>query len=370
MALKISGGVRLKPGTLGTAAAPTYRLTQAPSTELKSGEVSAQYIPFDRSKYLTVGVGDKTEKWRQGAAARAKAIKWGQFKLGLELLQFFNLYWDSTKVPKPVVVYVGSAIGTNIATVARMYPMFTWHLYDPRDHDPILKTFPQIHIHQQLFMDIDAKSYSGRDDIFFVSDIRSTTYKRETEFKKGMEEENERLVEADMKRQMDWVRIIKPVQSSLKFRLHYSHEFIKAKGPTQTYLDGLVYLQAWGPVTTTETRLVPFSDLHPRDWYYQAHEEAMFYHNMHTRVEVNFLNPLTNDRTPIAPSLGLLNDYDSILTTVTVMDYLIKFGVKPTKEAVINLLAKMIEDIGRGRTTLFGLRAGEKSMTLQEDDNE
>jgi hypothetical protein len=53
------------------------------------------------------------------------------------------------------------------------------------------------------------------------------------------------------------------------------------KGFTE-YLAGDVYLPVWGPITTTETRLVPSEGFHVYD--NTKHEENMFYFNTTARV--------------------------------------------------------------------------------------
>jgi cap2 methyltransferase len=53
------------------------------------------------------------------------------------------------------------------------------------------------------------------------------------------------------------------------------------KGVTK-YLAGDVYLPVWGPITTTETRLVPSEGLY--DYDNTKYEENMFYFNTAARV--------------------------------------------------------------------------------------
>ena len=76
--------------------------------------------------------------------------------------------------------------------------------------------------------------------------------------------------------QQRWHDIIQPIKSMLKFRLPWN------AGHTE-YLAGDVYIQPFGPVTSTETRLVPYG--HKRvTWDNKKYEEQMFYFNTVTRV--------------------------------------------------------------------------------------
>lgn len=76
-----------------------------------------------------------------------------------------------TKFPRGHCVYVGAADGKHIALLYRMFPDVTFDLYDPRDF--MIEPNDRIQIFKQFFEDIDAKKYVGRDDIIFISDIRT-----------------------------------------------------------------------------------------------------------------------------------------------------------------------------------------------------
>lgn len=379
---KLGGGVKLDPATIKAVAAPV------PVVEIP-GQVTLSYVAFDRDRDFTIGDGNNMLAWQSRASESKGSIKWGQFKLLMEEIQFFNLYWIPEKVPEPTIVYVGSAIGTHIDILAKYFPSFTWELYDPRDHDRILYGQPKIKIHKQFFTDTDAKKYADRKDVFFITDLRSSEYSRAEGLDLEQQYKNEALVAGDMDMQARWVKIIKPVKASLKFRLPYSWGWLSkvavegkdrtafmarfpwiesVKGGTRTYLDGLVYIQQWGPLTTTETRLVPHDDLLTRDWDYTAHEQMMFYHNTQVREKQQFLNPITGERTDVAAKLGLLSDYDSVASTVIVMEYLQKFDTEPTPGKVVTILNDLILGANKGSTTLLGLRIGGKAATMVGDE--
>jgi hypothetical protein len=347
MALQLSGGVQLDPAVV--RAVSDVKLETAPSTKLQS------YTAFDRNKHFTVGDNDVMLPWNQKPPRPPQSTSWGQFKLLVEEIQFLTLYWDPVKVPKPMLIYIGSAIGTHIDTLVRMFPNFTYNLFDPRPHDPVLECCPEVKIHQKFFTNDDAKVYAGRNDVFLIVDVRGSDYTRAVRASKEVDMANEKIAWNNMLEQQSWVKIMKPVRASLKFRLPYAHDFVKAEGPTRTYLDGLVYLQPWGLRKTSEARLVPHTDLRTREWNYENYEAMMHNHNVKVRDGMSFLNPLTDDQTPIAPKLGLYNDFDSAITTVIIMEYLAKFAVSSNR--TLQVLEAVISGAGRGKVSLLERRA-------------
>lgn len=386
MAARFTGGVKLDPAIL-------VATSETKNTAPKVIGV-LPYVSFSRDRDFTIGDGNGREAWRSRASDSKTSIKWGQFKLLIEEIQFLTLYWNPETIPTPTVVYVGSAVGTHIDVLVKLFPQIKWQLYDPRDHDRILVGNPQINIHKKFFTDDDAKQYAERKDVFFICDVRSSDYSRGEKLDIKTQHLNEAFVANDMDMQMRWTKMMKPVKASLKFRLPYTWPWIaeigvdgpkrdafmteypwitSLKNGTRTYLDGLVYIQQWGPVTTTETRLVPHDDLTTREWDYKAHEEMMYYHNTQVREKQKFLNPITGERTNVSSKIGLLSDYDSVATTAIIMEFLQKFGVKATSDRVVALLEALILGANKGSTTLLGLRIGGKTsaaVVSGDEDND
>lgn len=351
--MSLTGGAQIAPVS---QASGESRIPLLPSEEKK-------LQTFDRNVHFTVGGNDPRAKYRRHALPK-QLVKWGQLKLLNSEVQFLTLFWSPQEVPKPHVVYAGAALGTHIALLADLFPDCTFHLYDDRDFDAVLSR-PEykgrININQRLFSDDEAKSFAERKDVFFISDIRTTSYNREEGLTQEQQRLNESLVEGDMNAQQKWTQIIRPVRALLKFRLPYSYDFVVQAGKTRRYLDGLVFKQQFGPGTTTEGRLVPYSDLRMRDWDYEAYESMMFYHNTRTRVS-RFINPLTGGNQQISVPLGLTNDYDSTATTMIYVEYLRKIGIKADEKNVLILLTRIIERTNLGRTNLVGLRSGVKVL--------
>jgi hypothetical protein len=127
------------------------------------------------------------------------------------------------------------------------------------------------------------------------------------------------------------------------------------------YLDGDVYKQAFAPLTSTETRLIPDLNVPLREWNYKTYEEMMFYHNSTVREKVKFVNPLTNINEAVSKELGLLQDFDSVCFVTTVQEYLIKFGITPSPEQTLLMCKSIIDSVGNGVTTLVKIRSGDTS---------
>jgi len=228
---------------------------------VKSGVSSSKVAPktFDPKYDFMLGVGDPVRKYESGLRATKGNVHFGQFKLAVVEILFFTKWWDHNKVPNPTVVYVGSANGIHIAVLADMFPKFTWHLHDPRDHSRVVEDHPRITTHKGYFDDNEAQTYAGRDDIIFLSDIRGEEGKDFSLSEDATPEEIKEYVkihQANMDAQMKWVQIINPHIASLKMRFPYSWAALKEDSTKRTYLTGQVMKQPWAPKSSTETRLI------------------------------------------------------------------------------------------------------------------
>lgn len=362
----LKSGVRLgtKASTIKENVVPVIpeglSLNVTHSQTIKDSGLNQTFI-YDKKNFLVLGDGDGASQYYSRKDERKTALKWGQLKLFTTELEFLNTYWDPNTVPNPLVVYVGSAPGTHINILAKMFPQIQFHLYDGRAFDASLKTNPNISTFQKLFMDEDVQKYTNRNDVFFISDIRSLNYNSITEQSEETQRINEEIADRDMKLQSSWVQTIKPVKAHLKFRLPYSYAWRQREGLSYTYLDGDVYKQAFAPLTSTEARLVPDLNIPLREWNYKTYEEMMFYHNSTVREKVKFVNPLTNINEAVSKELGLLQDFDSIAFVTTVQEYLIKFGINPSPEQTLLMCRSIIDSVGNGVTTLVKIRSGDTS---------
>lgn len=206
------------------------------------------------------------QKYRRRKGELKTVIHWGQRKLLLSEIEFLTKFGVSGST----VVYAGAAPGTHIHYLIELFPELKFVLVDPAPFSSKLTKSQRCLVRQELFTDDLAQEYARCDKVLFVCDIRSCDYSLLSD------PDVEDKVLEDMRSQQRWHDIIQPIKSMLKFRLPWT------QGCTE-YLAGDVYLQAFGPTTTTETRLVPYG--HGRVlWNNKKYEEQMFYFNTVTRV--------------------------------------------------------------------------------------
>lgn len=166
----------------------------------------------------------------------------GQLKLLISEICFLTKFMHMKNI---LVVYVGGAEGYHIKKLAELFPNMSFELYDACKFS-ITET-KNIKIYNRYFTDDDAHNYkTSKQNILFISDIRNHPTKNVKDV--GIDSDVEKNVINDMEMQKKWIRIIKPVASSLKFRLPYEFE------KSYRYLDGYRMLQPYAPFST-EVRL-------------------------------------------------------------------------------------------------------------------
>src|SRR3990167_8324090 len=295
-------------------------------------------VPFDRSSQL---IDENSQKlpYRRRKKEERTSVHHGQRKLLLSEIQFLTLFWNPKTVPKPVIVYAGAAPGTHIPFLGEMFPQFTFHLYDPSRFS--ITTSAKIIVHNEYFTDEIAHEWGGRNDVFFISDIRrgfdiddETVNPNMTQEQVSvLEKEKSERMEAtetsilgDMIMQENWTIIMNPVHALLKFRLPWANP---GQPEFSEYLQGHVFIQVCSPQNTTETRLVPtkdkFGSYTRNNWNNKDYEEKMFYHNTVSREITEYTNPYT-DCADDVDSPELLHDYDSIGEVQILIDYFFKMG--------------------------------------------
>lgn len=323
---------------------------------------------------LILQSGNSRLPYKRRTDERKLAVYWGQRKLLLTEIQFLTWYWDPHVIKNPIVVYAGASPGLHIPYLVDLFPEITIHCYDPRPFG--IQATDKIHLYVQYFTNEDAQKWAGRNDVFFMSDIRTADYKGIQEAISDTEEageENERQIREDMSFQEEWVKIIKPVHSLLKFRLPY---VLKAeeRGNTTNYLDGVIFFQPWAPQTSTETRLVPIKnengDYSYKEYSWLMYEEQLFYHNVIGRQSKTYINPITKNTEPISPP-ELENDYDSTAEAFILMNYVYRRTGEYPETNIINILSKQITDSinshrpGQYTRSLSGLRQIQKTRVYK-----
>lgn len=221
-------------------------------------------------------------------------LHWGQRKLLMSELEFLTLcIKDEQCCECKVVVYAGSASGEHIVFLADTFTDVKFILVDPSPFSSKIvryaeKSSGRVIILNDYFSEETAKAFPDEmrpGEFLFISDIRNTNVTDD-------EQENDRVVQADMNMQMQWVECIKPLRSMLKFRMPFP-KFDKVTKECLNqdfhYLDGDIYLPVWGPPGTAECRLITKTlgsvNEEPEKKTYDclAYEQQMRYFNVVTR---------------------------------------------------------------------------------------
>jgi ubiquinone/menaquinone biosynthesis C-methylase UbiE len=238
-------------------------------------------------------------------------LHWGQRKLLLGEIEFLTIFMNKNVANNVYVVYAGSAPGTHIIYLAQLFPMINFELYDPRAFDTRLSGNSKIKTYQQYFTDDVARKWVSTDKqhldktILFISDIRTGCHDTMTPA------EVEEHVKTDHEWQKQWYSIMKPKMAMFKFRLPWDDN-------TTTYLAGDIHIQAYPPVTSTETRLIVYDDT-TKQYDNRAYEERMFHFNLRTRA-LEYENCLSHI-TP-ADKEYLTNEYDSVAEIEILKNYI------------------------------------------------
>jgi hypothetical protein len=212
-------------------------------------------------------------------------VHFGQRKLILSeiqvLLKFYQLYPNVT----PMVVYVGAAKGFHLTTLSRMFPKVKFILYDGAEIYHNLKIHKMFEVHDKtsgvvtndepdgFFTTAKCKQLAKkvrRDRLVFISDIRFDAF-------------DQANVMNDMMLQEEWVKILKPALSLLKFRLPFDMQ-----GATElTYLKGDVLYGIWPPAWSTECRLLVYQkdvlENNIETYVVNDYDSILFYHNKYRR---------------------------------------------------------------------------------------
>ena len=223
-------------------------------------------IPFTR----ILSPDAKTAVYRKREGELKTVIHWGQRKLLMSEIEFL-LMCMPPEDKQCIVIYAGAAPGTHINLLSEMFPSHWFYLIDPAPFSVLPDR--KIKIMQEMFTDEiarDIKDSFEDKHVLFVSDVRSTDPNEDTQ------EDNKEKIQKDMVAQARWHNILQPFKSMLKFRLPWT------KGTTR-YLSGDIFLPVWGPITTTECRLVVGTFAPEVNYDNTEHERKMYYFNTVTR---------------------------------------------------------------------------------------
>lgn len=174
------------------------------------------------------------------------------------------------------VLYIGAGPGNHIHFLIQFFPYAFYDLYDPNGFCPTLKelakTNPRVRLFDTAFDEDTLATFERLAPyLVFISDIRT-----------GLQDT---FVEDDMILQKQLVDALQPQLSLLKFRLPWNEK-------PSTYFDGDLYIQAFAPVTSTETRLIVKDPLKLRTYDNKAYEELLMFHNTISRSKFYYASSL------------------------------------------------------------------------------
>jgi ubiquinone/menaquinone biosynthesis C-methylase UbiE len=274
-------------------------------------------------------------------------IHWGQRKLLMSEIEFLTVYLQEIKniQSKPIyVIYAGSAPGTHILYLSKLFPTVHFELYDPREFSKKLNGCNRIKTHVQYFMDETANEWKSENHpdkiILFISDIR--TGDTDTMTSKKVEER----VKIDNQWQINWYNIMSPKFSMFKFRLPYDSD------EKTEYLAGLLYLGVYATANSTETRLIVKDNAKMKTYDNREFEEQLCHFNNHERI-LNYDNLLYD--IGINKKHGIKNNYDGASEVYILKEYVKLNQNKNTpdkilQDIVISMIGEISKELSYSRT--------------------
>ena len=285
------------------------------STQPWSGDFSRLVSPSatERMKYVK---DDGTET----------VLHYGQRKLLISEIEFFVKHG----VGRKIVVYVGAASGTHILILAQMFPEKKFLLYDSQPFAKCIKKHPNIQLNSHLFTDTTAELLAAEhkpEEMLFISDIRDSNHHTH-----GPVIAEKRMID-NMHDQLRWFAILdrryeqwRSLLGSPNMPPEHNYEgnlacMLKFKVPFKKgafrYLDGDLYLPVWGPVKTSECRLMIGPGMRKgKFWDQEEHTETLAYFNNVKRC-AKYPNEL-------AGSHGMDECYDCTAEVHVVKEYMSK----------------------------------------------
>lgn len=291
-----------------------------------------------------------------------KLVYWGQRKLLINELLWLVYHWSSSICPNPIFVYVGSMPGTHMNMLMKMFPTFEYHFFDKSRSayggkvttkweikEDIIKLFgDRLKLIEEYFTNehanFYAKNYPNR--AFFCSDMRNPEYDSfNGDLTRNQIREANKIVVEDMELQKRWVKIMRPVSSSLKMRFAWPEE-AQDRNIYMPYFTGKMYFQPWSKATSSELRLIVDMqdlDLPERRYSIKIIESIMFKHNIIRGTEKFYVNIQTEEgEKKFHSSLGeYSDDWNSCYEIFVFNEYLTKFNYKGSRSTMIDQLCKM-----------------------------
>jgi hypothetical protein len=339
--------------------------------------------------------------YRRRKQEKKIAVHHGQRKLLLTEIWFLTLVKPP---PGSLIVYVGAAGGEHIPLLVSLFPNYVYHLFDPKSYHSTVKQLSDNNRNVIIrpegnFTDEIARTYSGTENLYFISDIRivdsSITLQYNNNAQKLFNKPYDNLtppealkveevtnntvsdfVKDDMDFQNSWIRIMQPEASYLKFRLPYTD------GVTETftqYPGGHIFFQPWVGQTSTECRLLCFPPYDLVTYSDLQHERVMSYHNLRRETLNLFVNLFDASPNPQDPGVNLnnepelINDFDSTYEVYILFCYfyLYKDLRDNYQDEVLSLSRRITLKLLHGtHRTMFSYRSSGTQSGLLRNANE
>lgn len=326
----------------------TYMCSYRKLKTLESGDNETKVI--ENTVYRILPNDLNREVYKNQTNEIKNITHWGQRKLLLTEIEYFTIFIKNNPDAKNIyAIYAGSAPGTHILYLSKLFPEIHFELYDPRAFsNKLLQNKEMIKTHIQYFTDNTAKKWISLDHpdktILFISDIRTSENNNQTL------EQIEECVKNDQAFQTKWYNIINPEMAMFKFRLPWND------GIT-TYLDGDIYIQPYPPINSTETRLIVKKNAINKLYNNRQYEEQLFYFNNRIRPLLfkNILYNINSDE-----KYGLSNNHDGSVEVYILSQYLqyikklsnedINIESNEFKQKIIEMVGDISHELSYSRT--------------------
>lgn len=313
----------------------------------------AVLVPFDYNNLTTFKSNSELKNPDNVEWDSIKSLpEWGQLKNLIPAFQFLNAFWSDISHPEPYLVYVGAAPGNNLNVLIQAFPWFNYHLYDIATFDERISSLSNVTIHNKLFNTEDIEYWKEiqktQKNVFMMFDIRNSKYRKDL-----TEDEKNEILHDDLIFQMKCVKEIFPVKSLLKIKFPSKINPNPEKSEDEThfsYLDGVAYRHTYTDKNSKDFSLVPHDNVSLRLWNIEVMDWAITHHNIIVRQNLYLSEFETPDKIFISQELGIKNNFDGIILTMTLRDYLLKFspftGLRyPTLDEIIACLKSIIKNI-------------------------
>jgi len=299
---------------------------------------------------MFLDINDKSMKYIKNYKI-SNIIHWGQRKLLLTELVFLTQFYKLSKY----IVYAGAAPGTHIELLSLYFPDNIFILFDPRHIELNNKICHRITnfnnyssdisnlgnkkiiIYEDTYFNEEIASALKSLNPLFICDIRTAT----TEDQKDIVL-NEGKVLQDINNQFQWVKLMDPVKSIIKYRCLYNEKIINETYGNKTPIMGsLILKQPWAPIKSTETRIIIDKSENNiiKQYDNKLYEEQMFYHNVNrnTFFNDNIIKICSNDI--------INNGFDANMEIYIYIDYLNKVRQYKLKNIKMEHINNILLDI-------------------------